>query len=111
MFASVMDLCHPDQYQQPAKHLRKYRSRVILREDNVKDDKGYRAALTEQGAPASQVAAATFMKTVSRLPAKAGAAHDTVSARTHVRMSEALHNVKMTREGMPTGMTETLGDD
>ena len=35
--------------------------------DNVKDEEGYRAVFTEQGALASQMAAATFLDTISEL--------------------------------------------
>ena len=37
---------------------RTYKGRVVLRMDNVKDEGGYKAALTEQGASASHMAAA-----------------------------------------------------
>ena len=39
----------------------------MLRADNVKDDKGYRAVFTEQGASAAQMAAAKFLDNVSML--------------------------------------------
>ena len=35
--------------------------------DSIKDDRGYRAVFAEQGASASQVAAATFLDTISKL--------------------------------------------
>ena len=58
-FAIRMDLCHL-QNAEPAKHLQIYTERVVLGVDNVKDEVGYRAAFTEDGASASQMAAAKF---------------------------------------------------
>ena len=55
----------------------------------VKDDNGYRAVFTEQGASASQIAGATSLDTVSRLAGMAREADDAVSAYTQVRTSEA----------------------
>ena len=52
-FASLMDLCHLKNAELEAKH-QKYKGRVVLRGDNVKDDSGSYAAFTEQGSSASQ---------------------------------------------------------
>ena len=46
---------------------RTYKGSVVLLGDNGKDDSGYRAAFTEQGASALQVAAARFLDAISRL--------------------------------------------
>ena len=67
IFASLMDLCHlknsefEHQYQ-------KYKGRVVLRGDIVKDDSGSYAVFTEQGSSASQTTAAKVMDIISRLP-------------------------------------------
>ena len=49
-----------------------YRGRVVLRGHNVKDEEGYRAVFTEQGASASRMAAAKFLDTFSKLVGMAG---------------------------------------
>ena len=78
-FASLMDICHLKNTELEAKH-QKYRGRVVLRGDIVKDDSGSYAVFTEQGSSASQMTAAKIMDIISRLPACAGQAADAVSA-------------------------------
>ena len=46
----------------------KYKGRVVLRGDIVKDDSGSYAVFTEQGSSASQMIAAKNMDIISRLP-------------------------------------------
>ena len=53
-FANLLDLCH------------------------LKNEEGYRAVITEQGASASQMAAARFVDTISKLLDTAGEATDAV---------------------------------
>ena len=55
-FASLMDFCHVKNAELETKH-QKYKGRVVLRGDIVKDDSGSYAALTEQGSSASQMTA------------------------------------------------------
>ena len=59
-FASLMDICHLKNAELEAKH-QKYKGRVALRGDIVKDDSGSYAVFTEQGSSASQVTAAKVM--------------------------------------------------
>ena len=47
-FASLMDICHLKNAEVEAKH-QKYKGRVVLRGDIVKDDSGSYAVFTEQG--------------------------------------------------------------
>ena len=56
-FASLMDICHLMNAELETKH-QKYRGRVVLRGDIVKDDSGSYAVFTEQGSSASQMTAA-----------------------------------------------------
>ena len=56
-FASLMDICHLKNAGLEAKH-QKYKGRVVLRGDIVKDDSGSYAVVTEQASSASQMAAA-----------------------------------------------------
>ena len=78
-FASLMDICHLKNAELEAKH-QKYKGRVVLRGDFVKDDVGSYTVFTEQGSSASQMTAAKIMDIISRLPGCDGQAADTVSA-------------------------------
>ena len=59
---------------------KKYKGRVVLRGDIVKDNSGSYAVFTEQGSSASQMAAAKIMDIISRLPGFDGQAADAASA-------------------------------
>ena len=62
---------------------KKYKGRVVLRGDIVKDNSGSYAVFTEQGSSASQMTAAKIMDIIiSRLPGCDGQAADAVSAYT-----------------------------
>ena len=86
-FASLMDICHLKNAELEAKH-QKYKGRVVLRGDIVKDDSGSYAVFTEQGSSASQMTAAKVMDIISRLPGCAGQAADAVSANTQVKLED-----------------------
>ena len=90
-FASLMDICHLKNAEMEAKH-QKYKGRVVLRGDIVKDDSGSYAVFTEQGSSASQMTAAKVMDIISRLPGCAGQAADAVSAYTQVKILKTLQN-------------------
>ena len=87
-FASLMDLCHLKNSELDPQ-FQKYKGRVVLRHDIVKDDSGSYAVFTEQGSSASQMTAAKVMGMISRLPGCAGKAADTVSSYTQVEMEDA----------------------
>ena len=87
-FASMMDLCHLKNSQLEPRY-QKYKSRVVLRDDIVKDDSGSYAVFTEQGSSASQMTAAKAMDIISLIPGCAGQAADAVSAYTQVKMEDA----------------------
>ena len=53
-FASLVDICHLKNAELEAKH-QKYKGRVVLRGDIVKDDSGSYAVITEQRSSASQM--------------------------------------------------------
>ena len=80
-FESSMDICHLKNAEMEAKH-QKYKGRVVLRGDIVKDNSGSYAVFTEQGSSASQMTAAKIMDIISRLPGCDGAA-DAISAYTY----------------------------
>ena len=88
-FASLMDIRHLKNAELEAKH-QKYKGRVVLRGDIVKDDSGSYAVFIEQGSSASQMTAAKVMDIISRLPGCDGQAADAVSAYTQVKMEDAL---------------------
>ena len=74
-FASLMDICHLKNAELEAKH-QKYKGRVVLRGDIVKDNSGSYAVFTEQGSSASQMTAAKIMDIICRLPGCDGQAAD-----------------------------------
>ena len=80
-FAPLMDICHLKNAELEAKH-QKYKGRVVLRGDIVKDNSGSYAVFTEQGSSASQMTPAKIMDIISRLPGCDGQATDAVSACT-----------------------------
>ena len=83
-FASLMYICHLKNAELEGKH-QKYKGRVVLRGDVVKDDSGSFAVFTEQGSSASQMTAAMVVDIISRLPGCDGQAADAVSAYTQVK--------------------------
>ena len=84
--ASLMDICLKLEPQ-----FQKYKGRVVLRGDIVKDVSGSYAVFTEQGSSASQMTAAKVMDIISRLPGCAGQAADAVSAYTRVKNGGCTH--------------------
>ena len=84
-FSSLMDLCHLKNSELEPQ-FQKYKGRVVLRGDVVKDVSGSYAVFTEQGSSAS---AAKIMDIISRLPGCDGQAADAVSAYAQVKMEDA----------------------
>ena len=72
-FATLMDTCHLENAELKPK-LQKYKGRVALRVDIVKDNSGAYAVFTEQGSSASQMTAAKVMDVIARLPSCDGQA-------------------------------------
>ena len=99
-FASLMDICHLKNAELEEKH-QKYKGRVVLRGDIVKDDSGSYAVFTEQRSSASQMTAAKVMDIISRLPGCAGQAADAVSASTRVKMEDAPKLLKIPKSECP----------
>ena len=98
-FASLVDICHLKNAELEAKH-QKYKGRVVLRGDFVKDESGSYAVFTEQGSSASQMTAAKIMDIISRLPGCDGQAADAVSAYTQVKMEDAHKLLKNSKIGV-----------
>ena len=99
-FASLMDICHLKNAELETKH-QKYKGRVVLRGNIVKDDSGSYAVFTEQGSSASQMTAAKIMDIISRLPGCDGQAADAVSAYTQVKMEDAPKLLKIPKSECP----------
>ena len=59
-------------------YYKKYKGRVVLRGEIVKDDSGVYAVFTEQGSTASQMTAANVMGVIARLPDFDGQTADAV---------------------------------
>ena len=113
-FASLMDICHLKNAQLEAKH-QKYKGRVVLRGDFVKDDSGSYAPFAEQGSSASQMTAAKIMDIISRLP---GCARQAANASTYLypgkngRCSKNIENaiIGMSRH-LDSSTTDTNGQN
>ena len=91
-----MDLCHQkNSVLEP--QFRKYKGRVVLRGDSVKDD----SDITEQGSTASQVTAEKAMDVVAPLPDCDGQAADAISAYTQVKMEDAQKLLKIEKSECP----------
>ena len=99
-FASLMDICHLKKAELEAKH-QKYKGRVVLCGDIVKDNSGSYAVFTEQGSSASQMTAAKIMDIISRLPGCDERAADAVSAYTQVKMEDAHKLLKIPKSECP----------
>ena len=99
-FASLLDICHLKNAELEAKH-QKYKGRVVLRGDIVKDNSGSYAVFTEQGSSASQMTAAKIMDIISRLPNCDGQAADAVSAYTQVKWKDAHNLLKIPKSECP----------
>ena len=95
-----MDICHLKNAELEAKH-QKYKGRVVLRGDIVKDDSGSYAVFTEQGSSASQMTAGKIMDIISRLLGCDGLAADAVSADTQVKMEDAHKLLKIPESECP----------
>ena len=100
-FASLMDICHLKNAELETEH-QKYKGRVVLRGDIVKDDSGSNAVLTEQGSSASQMTAAKVVDIISRLPGCDGQAADAISAYTQVKMEHVPKYLKIPNRNVQT---------
>ena len=96
----LMDICHLKNVQLGTKH-QKYKGRVVLRGEIVKDNSGSYAVFTEQGSSASQIKAAKIMDIISRLHVCDGRAADAVSAYTQVKMEVAHKLLKISNSECP----------
>ena len=99
-FASLMDICHLKNAELEAKN-QKYKGRVVLRGDIVKDNSGFYAVFTELGSSASQMTAAKIMDIISRLPGCDGQGADAASAKTQVKMEDAHKLLKIPKLECP----------
>ena len=99
-FASLLDLCHLQNFELEPQ-FPKYKGRVVLRDDIVKDDSGSYAVFSEQGSSASQMTAAKVMGIMSRLPRCAGQAEDAISAYAQVKMEDAPTLLKIPKSECP----------
>ena len=88
---NLMDPCHLKNAEL-ATHLPDYKERVVFLEDTVKDEEGYRAVFAEPGASASQMAAAIFLDSISKLLGMAGETSDAIAAYTQVKMTLRMLN-------------------
>ena len=99
-FASLMDICHLKNAELQTKH-QKYKGRIVLGGDVVKDDSGSYVVFTEQGSSASQMTAAKAMDIISRLLGCARQAADAEFAYAEVKMVDAPKLLKIPKSECP----------
>ena len=99
-FASLMDTCHSKNAELETKH-QKYKGRVVLRGDIVKDDSGSYAVFTEQVSSASQMTTAKSHDIISRLPVCSGQTVDARCAYTKIKVEDALKLFKIPKLECP----------
>ena len=80
---------------------KKYKGRVVLRGDIVKDDSGAHAVFTEPGSSVTQMTAAKVMDVIAWLPDCDGQAADAVSAYTQVKLEDAPRLLKIRKSECP----------
>ena len=99
-FATLMDICHLKNAELGPK-LQKYKGRVVLHGDSVKDDSGANAVFTEHGSSAFQMTATKIMDVIARSPDCDGQAADAVSAYTQVKLEDASRLLKILKSECP----------
>ena len=99
-FASLIDLCHLKNADMEPK-LQRYKGRVVLEGDIVKDDSGAYAVFTEQGSSASQMTATKIVDVIARLPGCDGQAADAVSVYTQIKLKDAPKLLKIPKSECP----------
>ena len=99
-FATPMDICHL-KFAELEPKFKKYRGRVVVSGEIVKDDSGAYAVFTEQCSSASQMTAAKVMNVIARLPDCCGQAADAISAYTEVKMEEVPRWLRILKSECP----------
>ena len=99
-FATLMNMCHLENAEVEPKHP-KFKGRVVLLGDMVKDDSGAHAVFTEQGSSASQMTASKAMDAMARLPGCAGQSADAETACTQQEMEDAPRLLKIPKTESP----------
>ena len=79
----------------------KYKGRLVLRDDTVKDDSGSYVVFTEQESSASQMTAARVVNVIAMLQGCGGQAADAVKAYTQVTMEDAPTLLKIPESDCP----------
>ena len=95
-----MDRSHLNKCQLKTKH-QKYKGRVVLRGDIVRDNSGSYVGFNEEGSSASQMTGTEVMDIISRLPGCAGQAAGAVSAKTQVEMEDVHKLSKIPKSECP----------
>ena len=99
-FATLMDVSHLKNPELEQK-FQKYKGRVVLRGDKVKDDSGSYAVFTDHCSSASQMTAAKVMDVFAKLPRCEGQAADAVCAKTQVKMEDGPTLLTLSRSEYP----------
>ena len=87
-FGSLMDLCH-EKHSELKLLIKLFKGRVVFRGDQTRDEEGFFAVFSEQGASASHIAAAKFLDALARCPGCDGEDSDAIGAYTQVILKDA----------------------
>jgi hypothetical protein len=82
-----MGLCSEKNSELPAA-MRRYKGRLVLRGDQVKDEDGFYAVFSEQETSASNMATRRFMDALARVPGNDGENSDAAGAYTQVVLKD-----------------------
>ena len=106
-FASLMNICHLKNAELEAKH-KKYKERVVLRDDIVKDDSGSYTVFTEQGSSVFQMTAAKIMNIISKLFGYDGQAGNAVAVYIEVKMEDTHKLLKIPKSECPDNLDSSI---
>ena len=98
IFVTLMDICHLKNALEPK--IQKYKGRIVLRGDTVKDDSDSYAVFAEQDSSASQMTVAKVMDVIAKLPRYAGQAADAVSVCNRVKIQDTPRLFQTPESGM-----------
>ena len=93
-FANLMDLCHEKRSALPM-HMGKFKGRVVLRGDNIKDEASFYAVFSEQGTSASHMDGCKFLDALARMPDNDGEDCDAIGAYHQVRLQDMRDHPQM----------------
>jgi hypothetical protein len=99
-FGELMDLCHL-KHAELAEALQSYKGRVVFRGDTMRDEDGFLAVFSEQGASASSMAASKVLDAIGRFPGNDSEDSDALGAYTQVLLKDVYKLLGCKPEDIP----------